>query len=85
MPAGTSAHTSGPSTSRAIGREFANRLPAAEYVEIEGAPHGFLWTHADEISELLVTFLAKWPGRRAPPPDAAEAYPGDETCLRCAI
>ncbi|MBB5953899.1 peroxiredoxin [Saccharothrix tamanrassetensis] len=42
----------------ASGREFAKRLPAAEYVEIEGAPHGFLWTHADEISDLLVRFLA---------------------------
>ncbi|RKT53753.1 alpha/beta fold hydrolase [Saccharothrix australiensis] len=40
------------------GREFAKRLPSARYVEIEGAPHGFLWTHADEISELLVEFLA---------------------------
>ncbi|WP_433264597.1 alpha/beta fold hydrolase [Actinosynnema sp. CS-041913] len=43
----------------AAGREFAKRLPGAEYVEIEGAPHGFLWTHADEISDLLVRFLTK--------------------------
>nr|AFV52129.1 epoxide hydrolase-like protein [Streptoalloteichus sp. ATCC 53650] len=43
----------------ASGREFAKRLPSAEYVEIEGAPHGLLWTHADEVSELLVRFLAK--------------------------
>ncbi|CCH32072.1 alpha/beta hydrolase [Actinosynnema sp. NPDC047251] len=42
----------------ASGREFAKRLPAARYVEIEGAPHGFLWTHGDEISDLLVSFLA---------------------------
>ncbi|NUT93096.1 MAG: alpha/beta hydrolase [Saccharothrix sp.] len=42
----------------ASGREFARLLPTAEYIEIEGAPHGFLWTHGDEISQLLVKFLA---------------------------
>jgi len=40
-------------------REFAKRLPRAEYVEIEGAPHGMLWTHADEVSEALLGFLRK--------------------------
>jgi non-heme chloroperoxidase len=42
----------------ATGREFAKRLPGARYVEIDGAPHGMLWTHADEVSDLLVEFLA---------------------------
>jgi non-heme chloroperoxidase len=42
----------------ATGREFAKRLPNARYVEISGAPHGMLWTHADEVSDLLVEFLA---------------------------
>jgi non-heme chloroperoxidase len=42
----------------ATGREFAKRLPNARYVEIDGAPHGMLWTHADEVSDLLVQFLA---------------------------
>jgi non-heme chloroperoxidase len=42
----------------ATGREFAKRLPNARYVEIDGAPHGMLWTHADEVSDLLVEFLA---------------------------
>jgi non-heme chloroperoxidase len=42
----------------ATGREFTKRLPNARYVEIEGAPHGMLWTHADEVSDLLVEFLA---------------------------
>ncbi|TWF81977.1 peroxiredoxin [Pseudonocardia hierapolitana] len=42
----------------ATGREFANRLPNARYVEIDGAPHGMLWTHGDEVSDLLVEFLA---------------------------
>jgi non-heme chloroperoxidase len=42
----------------ATGREFTKRLPGARYVEIDGAPHGFLWTHGDEVSDLLVEFLA---------------------------
>jgi non-heme chloroperoxidase len=40
-------------------REFHKRLPEADYVEIEGAPHGLLWTHADEVNEALLAFLAK--------------------------
>jgi peroxiredoxin len=40
-------------------REFIKRLPDATYVEIEGAPHGLLWTHADEVNEALLAFLAK--------------------------
>ena len=31
------------------GRLFAQALPTATYVEIDGAPHGMLWTHADEV------------------------------------
>ncbi|MHA7210943.1 alpha/beta fold hydrolase [Arthrobacter sp. MDT1-65] len=41
------------------GREFTKRLPSAEYVEIEGAPHGLLWTHGAEVNEILLRFLAK--------------------------
>jgi non-heme chloroperoxidase len=41
----------------ATGREFTKRLAAARYVEIEGAPHGLLWTHADEVNEALLGFL----------------------------
>ncbi|WP_258803425.1 alpha/beta fold hydrolase [Pseudarthrobacter sp. NS4] len=40
-------------------RLFAKALPGAEYVEIEGAPHGLLWTHAAEVNEALLRFLAK--------------------------
>jgi non-heme chloroperoxidase len=40
------------------GRLFAKALPSAEYVEIEGAPHGLLWTHAAEVNEALLRFLA---------------------------
>lgn len=41
------------------GREFAKALPSAEYHEIEGAPHGMLWTHAAEVNEILLGFLSK--------------------------
>jgi non-heme chloroperoxidase len=41
----------------------ARRLPAliadSELVEIEGAPHGMLWTHADEVNKLLLEFLGR--------------------------
>jgi non-heme chloroperoxidase len=40
------------------GRPFAERMPEAEYVEIEGAPHGMLWTHAAEVNQALLKFLA---------------------------
>ncbi|GGY51287.1 alpha/beta fold hydrolase [Streptomyces omiyaensis] len=41
------------------GRPFHRALPSADYVEIEGAPHGLLWTHADEVNEALLAFLAR--------------------------
>jgi len=41
------------------GRVFAKSLPSAEYVEIEGAPHGMLWTHYAEVNAVLLAFLAK--------------------------
>ncbi|MEU7690864.1 alpha/beta hydrolase [Microbispora hainanensis] len=41
------------------GRPFHRALPQAEYVEIEGAPHGLLWTHAQEVTDALLAFLAK--------------------------
>lgn len=40
------------------GREFTKLLPEATYVEVEGAPHGLLWTHAEEVNEALLSFLA---------------------------
>lgn len=39
------------------GRPFSKLMPNAEYVEIDGAPHGMLWTHADEVNTALLTFL----------------------------
>lgn len=41
------------------GRPFSKLLPDADYVEIEGAPHGLLWTYAAEVNAALLTFLAK--------------------------
>ncbi|MBF0689698.1 MAG: alpha/beta hydrolase [Cellulomonas sp.] len=41
----------------ATGRAFAALLPEATYVEVEGAPHGLLWTHADEVTRALLDFL----------------------------
>ena len=40
----------------ATGRPFHAAFPEAEYVEIDGAPHGMLWTHASEVNEVLVRF-----------------------------
>jgi non-heme chloroperoxidase len=39
-------------------RRFAKALPSATYIEIEGAPHGMLWTHGEEINKALLDFLA---------------------------
>lgn len=41
------------------GRPFSKLVPDADYVEIEGAPHGMLWTHADEVNAALLAFLAR--------------------------
>lgn len=38
-------------------RPFHQAFPEAEYVEIEGAPHGLLWTHAAEVNEALLAFV----------------------------
>jgi pimeloyl-ACP methyl ester carboxylesterase len=43
----------------ATGELFHQALPQAEYVVIEGAPHGLLWTHAQEVTDALLAFLAK--------------------------
>ncbi|MGO2752039.1 MAG: alpha/beta fold hydrolase [Pseudoclavibacter sp.] len=39
------------------GRPFHAAFPEAEYVEVEGAPHGLLWTHAEEVNEVLLKFV----------------------------
>ena len=39
------------------GRRFRDLVPHADYVEVEGAPHGLLWTHADDVNAALRAFL----------------------------
>jgi pimeloyl-ACP methyl ester carboxylesterase len=41
----------------ATARPFHRRLADATYVEIDGGPHGLLWTHAAEVSKALLDFL----------------------------
>ena len=43
----------------ATARRFTAALPSATYVEIEGAPHGMLWTHGDEVNRILLDFLGE--------------------------
>ncbi|MFI2104623.1 alpha/beta fold hydrolase [Isoptericola sp. NPDC019693] len=43
----------------ATGRRFHQAVPDAEYVEVEGAPHGLLWTHADEVNAALLAFVGR--------------------------
>jgi non-heme chloroperoxidase len=43
----------------ATGRPFHSAIPEAVYHEIDGAPHGMLWTHADEVNAILLPFLQK--------------------------
>jgi non-heme chloroperoxidase len=43
----------------ASGRRFAKLVPNATFIEIEGAPHGLLWTHADEVNKALLEFVGK--------------------------
>ncbi|HEY6738448.1 MAG TPA: alpha/beta hydrolase [Actinopolymorphaceae bacterium] len=38
-------------------RKLRTMLPHATYVEIDGAPHGMLWTHSDQINQVLLDFL----------------------------
>jgi non-heme chloroperoxidase len=41
----------------ATGRAFHEAFPEAEYVEVDGAPHGLLRTHAAEVNEALLRFV----------------------------
>ncbi|WP_167133524.1 alpha/beta fold hydrolase [Paramicrobacterium chengjingii] len=43
----------------ATARRFRQLLPDADYVEVEGAPHGLLWTHADDVNAALLPFVGK--------------------------
>lgn len=43
----------------ATGRPFHEAVPEAEYHEIDGAPHGMLWTHAEEVNAVLLPFVQR--------------------------
>lgn len=39
------------------GRPFRSLLPDSQYVEIDGGPRGMLWTHSEEVNDVLLRFL----------------------------
>lgn len=41
----------------ATGRPFHAAFPEADYHEIDGAPHGLGWTHAEELNAILLPFV----------------------------
>jgi non-heme chloroperoxidase len=43
----------------AAGQRTAKLIPGAELVVIKDGPHNIAWTHADELNDALVKFLAK--------------------------
>jgi non-heme chloroperoxidase len=45
----------------ATGARTQQMIKGSQYVVIEGAPHGNLWTHADEVNDALLNFLAGRP------------------------
>jgi hypothetical protein len=40
------------------GPHLAEALPGSQLVVVEGAPHGLLWTHAEEVNRALLDFVA---------------------------
>lgn len=42
----------------ATARRFTALVPEATYVEIDGAPHGLLWTHAKDVNQALLEFVS---------------------------
>ncbi len=51
----------------ATGMRTHEAVKGSEMVVVAGAPHGMLWTHADEVNKALVNFLAGRPaGAKAP-------------------
>jgi non-heme chloroperoxidase len=45
----------------ATGTRTHQAIKGSELVVVEGAPHGMLWTHGDQVNEALVGFLAGRP------------------------
>jgi non-heme chloroperoxidase len=42
----------------ATGARTHEAIKGSRYLVVEGAPHGLLWTHADEVNRALLDFLA---------------------------
>ena len=42
----------------ATGRRTHEAIAGSRFIVVEGAPHGLLWTHADEVNRGLMDFLA---------------------------
>jgi non-heme chloroperoxidase len=42
----------------ATGARTHEAIKGSRFVVVEGAPHGMLWTHADEVNRGLLDFLA---------------------------
>jgi pimeloyl-ACP methyl ester carboxylesterase len=40
------------------GPRLAEAIPGSRLVVVEGAPHGLLWTHADEVNRALLDFVS---------------------------
>lgn len=50
----------------ATGIRTHQAVKGSQFLVIEGAPHGMLWTHADQVNEALVDFIAGRPvGQKA--------------------
>ncbi|HEX5534478.1 MAG TPA: alpha/beta hydrolase [Actinomycetales bacterium] len=50
-----------------LGREVADAIPEGEYLEISGAGHGGMTTHATDVVAAVTEFLGRWrnqPGRQ---------------------
>ena len=43
----------------ATARRLPDLIADCELVEIEGAPHGMLWTHGAEANEALLAFVGR--------------------------
>jgi non-heme chloroperoxidase len=51
----------------ATGTSTHNAVKGSLFVQVEGAPHGMLWTHADVVNKTLLDFLAgRLAGAEAP-------------------
>jgi non-heme chloroperoxidase len=53
----------------ATGRRLHEALQGSRFVELKGAPHGLIWTHAEEVNQALMDFLgATQAPRKVQPP-----------------